>query len=114
MNEQCQGWLEPVFVDEVISAHEPPIWQRRRWHCSAFRLGEGVCAVRLLPIRNLKPLELVLAWRSNYFRIPERIAIGIAVLFAVMNWHEEARKFCCKQTLDLSRNAFPFLTETER
>ena len=46
-------------------------------------LPEGVCRngtqdVRVMPIRDLKPLELVLVHRSNCPPIAERIAIAIA------------------------------------
>jgi hypothetical protein len=32
----------------------------------------------------------------------------------VMNWHEPAKKFCCKQAPHLPRNVLPFPSETER
>jgi DNA-binding transcriptional LysR family regulator len=46
-------------------------------------LPEGVCRngvqdVSVMPIRDLKPLELVLIHRNNCSPIAERIAIGIA------------------------------------
>ena len=46
-------------------------------------LPEGVCRndtqdVCVIPIRDLKPLELVLVYRSNCSPIAERVAVGIA------------------------------------
>ncbi len=82
LNEQClAAGFRPGFVEEVTSAQEAIDLVQEGIGIAL--LPEGVCRngtqdVRVMPIRDLKPLELVLVHRSNCSPIAERIAIGIA------------------------------------
>lgn len=82
LSEQClAAGFRPAFVEEVTSAQEAVDLVQEGVGIAL--LPEGVCRngvqdVSVLPIRDLKPLELVLVHRSNCSPITERIAMGIA------------------------------------
>ena len=82
LNEQCLATgFRPAFVEEVTSTQEATDLVQEGVGIAL--LPEGVCRndtqdVCVIPIRDLKPLELVLVYRSNCSPIAEKIAIGIA------------------------------------
>jgi DNA-binding transcriptional LysR family regulator len=82
LTEQCMAaGFRPAFVEEVTSAQEAIDLVQEGVGIAL--LPEGVCRngvqdVRVMPIQDLKPLELVLVYRSNCSPIAERIATGIA------------------------------------
>jgi DNA-binding transcriptional LysR family regulator len=82
LSEQClAAGFRPAFVEEVTSAQEAIDLVQESVGIAL--LPEGVCGnctqdVRVMPIRDIKPLELVLVHRSNCSPITERIATAIA------------------------------------
>jgi len=82
LNEQCLATgFRPAFVEEVTSTQEATDLVQEGVGIAL--LPEGVCRndtqdVCVIPIRDFKPLELVLIYRSNCSPIAEKIAIGIA------------------------------------
>jgi DNA-binding transcriptional LysR family regulator len=82
LSEQClAAGFRPAFVEEVTSAQEAIDLVQESVGIAL--LPEGVCGnctqdVRVMPIRDIKPLELVLVHRSNCSPIAERIATAIA------------------------------------
>jgi DNA-binding transcriptional LysR family regulator len=80
-------------------------------------LPEGVCRngvqdVRVMPIQDLKPLELMLIYRSNCSPVAERIAIGIADSVRGDELARTGQKSICQQGPNLSLNPLGFPAET--
>ena len=71
--------VSPGFVEQVTSPPEASDWEQEGVAIFTTRRvrRNRYCDVRLRPIRDLNPLELMLVHRSNCAPISERIAIGI-------------------------------------
>ncbi len=82
LNEHCLATgFRPAFVEELTSTHEATDLLQEGVGIAL--LPERVCRndtqdICVIPILDLKPLELVLVYRSNFSPIAEKIAIGIA------------------------------------
>lgn len=105
--------VSSCFVEEVIPAQEAiDLVQLRRWECYASR---GVCrnGVRpcLMPIRDLKPTELVLTWRSNCSSQAEGYCHCDCRLCSRRRIAEQARNLWRQWTPNLSRNSVGFPLE---